>query len=547
MTLGRPGAGVEGAIEFEEPSVSRVHAVLTRIPGGAYELSNRSLTSPARVDDEPATSSVRLEPGSRVQLGNLLLEIRYVSSEVQERSQGEMTLMGYLEVTRGPRPGARYPLYHKRSLIGRSPACEVQLGERSVSRYHAALDWFDGAPMLMHLSKGNTTLLNGQVVPDTTLLEPRDTLQIGAKTSLQWIPLALLAEEEEQRKNAPPPVEAPAPVGSAGGRVPWTLRIWDLLRGGSLAARVRFFEELSGRLEKGESILLAVAESAGLALPRLAPCLAYVVRSGRDLGEALARFPGTFDHYETGLVGAGEEAGTLAAELQVLAASLAESLAWRRALARRLLLGGGVLTILAVLLLAPAIQAEGAREFGIALGATVAAAGLLAGLLATLVRLTGLIPFCRVQQELFLEAIPRLGAALRLRAAARFLRSLGPLLEAGLQVHLALRLAACCTGSLRQGRRLACAAEASAQGKPVWEALGGTRVFPEDVLAEIERGEEEGNLPARLASVAEDMASRARTGMDQALGTVVRLLLAGLALVLVLTVSVAWKVMAWTW
>lgn len=545
VTLGRPGAGVEGAVEFEEPSVSRVHAVLTRIPGGAYELSNRSLTSPVRVDGQPATSSIRLEPGSRIQLGNLLVEVRYVSSEAQGRAQGETTLMGYLEVTRGPRPGARYPLYHKRSLIGRSPACEVQLGERSVSRYHAALDWFDGVPMLMHLSKSNTTLLNGQVVPDTTLLEPRDKLEVGSKVTLQWIPLALLAEEEEQRKNAPPPVEAPAPAGATGGRVPVCLRLRDLLRGGSLAARVRFFEELSKRLEKGESILLAVAEAAALALPHLAPYLAFVVRSGRDLGEALARFPGTFDHYETGLVGAGEEAGTLAAELQVLADSLTESLAWRRSLARRLFWGGLLLLGLTILLLVPALQSEGLREFGIALGGSVVLAGALVGLLAMLVRLTGLVPFFRVQQELFLESIPVLGPALRLRAAARFLRSLGPLLEAGLQVHLALRLAACCTGSIRQGRRLACAAEGSAQGRPVREALTETGVFPEDVLSEIAQGEEEGNLPARLEKVSRDMAALARTEMTRALGTVVRLLLAGMVLVLMLTVSLAWKLMAW--
>jgi pSer/pThr/pTyr-binding forkhead associated (FHA) protein len=545
VTLGRPGAGVEGAIEFEEPSVSRVHAVLTQIPGGAYELSNRSLTSPVRVDGQPATSSIRLESGSRIQLGNLLIEVRYVSSEEQARTQGETTLMGYLEITKGPRMGTRYPLYYKRSLIGRSPACEVQVGERSVSRYHAALDWFDGVPMLMHLSKNNTTLLNGQVVPDTTLLEPRDKLEVGSKVTLQWLPLDLLAEEEEQQKSSPPPVEAPTPVGVTGGRIPIYLRLRDLLRGGSLAARVHFFEELSKRLEKGESIILAVAEAAALALPHLAPYLTFVVRSGRNLGEALARFPGTFSHYETGLVGAGEEAGTLAAELQVLANSLAESLAWRGNLMRRLFWGGLVLFGLTILLLVPTLRSEGLREFGIALGSSIALAGALAGLLAMLAHLTGLVPFFRVQQELFLESIPILGPALRLRAAARFLRSLSPLLEAGLQVHLALRLAAGCTGSIRQGRRLACAAEGSAQGKPVREALAETGVFPEEVLSEIAQGEEEGNLPARLEKVSQDMATLAQTEMTRALGSVVCLLLAGMVLVLMLAISLAWKLMAW--
>jgi hypothetical protein len=41
------------------------------------------------------------------------------------------------------------------------------------------------------------------------------------------------------------------------------------------------------------------------------------------------------------------------------------------------------------------------------------------------------------------------------------------------------------------------------------------------------------------------MAALARTEMTRALGTVVRLLLAGMVLVLMLTVSLAWKLMAW--
>ncbi len=546
LVLGRPGAGVEGAIEFEDPSVSRVHAVLTRVFGGGYELSNRSFTNPVRVDGEPTTASVRLVPGTRIQLGDLVAEVRFTASEGGEEASPETTLVGYLEVLRGGPIGTRFPLYLKRSLLGRSAACDIQLEDPAVSRYHAALDWVDRSPLVVNLSTHGLTQVNGHPISKGALLEPRDTVTLGERVTLQWLPIELLAQEEEQRRTATPaPLEPKPDAGVAGWQVPATLRWRDLVRGAPLAARVQFHAELSARLEKGESIILAVGEAATRALPHLAPYLGYVVRSGRGLSEALARFPGSFDRYERGMVVAGEEAGTLAAELQVLARTMEESLAWRRALAAGLRLPTLVLILVAGLYHAPLLWTLGLERCGLTALVSLALTAFLVGMLALSSRLVGHLDWVRAQQEVFWAGLPSLGPAMRLQAGARFLRALAPLLEAGLPVPRALHLASHGTGSVRHGRLLARASLSLGQGRPIREALEGTGVLPDDILAEIHEGEEEGNLPARLALMAEGLARQARTGLDRAGREVIRLLWEGALLLLTSVAALTWQLQKW--
>ncbi len=542
LTLGRPGAGTEGAVEFEDPSVCRVHAVLTRIRGGGYELSNRSFTDPARVDGEPATSGVRLVPGSRIQLGDLLAEVRFVASTAGEEATPETTLAGYLEVVRGGPVGARFPIYLKRSLLGRSPACDVQVDEPSVSRYHAALDWVDRSPFVVNLSTHSVTLVNGRSVPKGGTLEPRDTVTLGKQATLRWLPVDLLAQEEERRSSTPEPQEVRASAVAEGRRVPALLRWRDLVRGAPLAARVQFHADLSGRLEKGESILLAVGDVATRALPHLAPCLGYVVRSGRSLSEALGRFPGSFDRYERGMVAVGEEAGTLAAELQVLARTLEESLAWHRALVARLRLPLAGLVLVAMLYQLPLLWIQGLEGGALAALVCVAATTLLLGGAALACRLAGRLDGFQAQLESFQTRLPDLGEATRLQAGARFLRALAPLLESGLPVSRASLLASHGTGSVRYGARLARASRSLGQGRTIREALQEAGVLPDEVLAEIQQGEEEGDLPTRLPLLAESLAGKARAGLDRARPGVIRLLVEGTLLLLTGVAATLWEV-----
>lgn len=464
VTLGRPGCGVEGAVEFEESSVSRVHAVLNwREEHACYELSNRSFTNPAQ-------GGGLLADGARIRLGALVAEVRRAGVTPEPEP-----FMGYLEVVQGPGTGSRYEVRRRRLEIGRSARCEICLPSYALAQEHAILEWYGDQPLLMPMTSG-PVLVNGRAIPRGAYLEPHDLVALAGNVSLRWLP-AGVADEEPPAADEPLPaaVEEPPPAP------PPVRRRW---RTASLGARAAFFRALLGRLEAREPIQRAVEEAAAARLPGLAREL---VLEGGSLAEALGRLPHCFTRYEIGMVAAGEEAGILEAQLGVLAASLQAGVDWRRRLARVLLPAAVALVLagLAAGLLAP-------------LGVAALVALLLRGGHYVLTRFSG---YRRVEEDL-VERLPRLGPVLRLRTGGRFLRALGPLLHSGMQVQRAALLAAGCTGSTKHALGLVEAARRLGSGAGVRDALEPTGLLAPEVLAEIGRGEEQGDLPERLAAAA---------------------------------------------
>jgi len=78
ITLGRSSGAFKttlSAIQFEEPSIARVHAILHwNAEESIYSFSNRSPISPLIANGTPAASG-RLVPGLRLQMGQLILEV----------------------------------------------------------------------------------------------------------------------------------------------------------------------------------------------------------------------------------------------------------------------------------------------------------------------------------------------------------------------------------------------------------------------------------------------------------------------------------------
>lgn len=378
---------MEGAVEFEETSVSRVHAVLQwREEHACYELSNRSFTNPAR-------GTGLLTDGAQFQLGTLVAEVRRAGVTPEP-------FMGYLEVVQGPGTGSRYEVRRRRLELGRSARCEICIPSYALAQEHAILEWYGDQPLLMPTTSG-PVLVNGKPIPRGAFLEPHDAVSLAANVSLRWLP----GEEE-------PAAEEPAPTGAveeaAPAPAPPVRRRWKTA---SLPARAAFFTTLLGRLEAREPIQRAVEEAATACLPRLAPELRL---EGRSLSEALGRFPHCFTSYEIGMVAAGEEAGILEAQLGVLAASLRCGVAWRRRVARVLLPATGALVLAAL-----------AAGLLVPLGIAAAGALLLRVAHYVLTRFSG---YRRVEEDV-VERLPRLGPVLRLRTGGRFLRALGPLLQ----------------------------------------------------------------------------------------------------------------------
>jgi type IV pilus assembly protein PilC len=522
IVLGRPGSGMENTLEFEEPSVSRVHAILSRCEETeTFEISNRSFTNPVRVDGVPASGRIRLTPGARIQMGSLVAEYRRFDSEEQTARPEEFTVMGVLELLGDGRPTARYQVTGKRTLIGRASHCDIVLESTAVSRLHASLHWIGRNLVLQSLTVNSTTLVNGQPIPQGASLGPRDLIILGGEVYLRWVPQEIMEEEEERWREAEAKILIPTvtPTGAPPATsASWAARLGDFLFGAPLSARINFLEALRTKMETGGSIATAVTEAGQTTLPRQAPGLAQGLLAGESLSESMKRYPGTFGAYETSMVRAGEEAGTLDSQLRVLEASLKETLALRRSLQDHLrwpLVGSAGVVMLALL---PLLLRQGFQKWILAVLSTLAASLVLLAVLGLLIRIVYSWHPLRLPLERLLARTSTFGQALRLQVGARFLEVFGSLLASGLSLPRAAQLAARCTGSLHYESHLLQSVSQLGWGASVQEVLSSVDFFPEEVFEQIGQGEDEGRLPALLAQTAGDLQRRARAETEKVVG-----------------------------
>ncbi len=78
----------------------------------------------------------------------------------------------------GGRTGETFPLEAERTLIGRSPDCEIFLDDVTVSRKHAVLQRRDDAYVIEDLGSLNGTFVNRRRIESGELTD-NDELQIG--------------------------------------------------------------------------------------------------------------------------------------------------------------------------------------------------------------------------------------------------------------------------------------------------------------------------------------------------------------------------------
>src|SRR5215831_14651736 len=91
-----------------------------------------------------------------------------------------------LVVTEGANTGARFEVRGDgacRVLLGKGPACEIQLDDAAVSRRHLALDATERGLRLTDLESTNGTLVNGVVFFDG-ILRGGETIRVGSTTLL---------------------------------------------------------------------------------------------------------------------------------------------------------------------------------------------------------------------------------------------------------------------------------------------------------------------------------------------------------------------------
>lgn len=80
---------------------------------------------------------------------------------------------------------SEFPLDELPLVIGRSPDATIRVADRWVSRRHCEIAERDGSLVVRDLGSSHGTLLNGQLITESTLT-PGDKLTVGLTTLLVW-------------------------------------------------------------------------------------------------------------------------------------------------------------------------------------------------------------------------------------------------------------------------------------------------------------------------------------------------------------------------
>ncbi|MEE0877608.1 MAG: type II secretion system F family protein [Fibrobacteraceae bacterium] len=113
------------------------------------------------------------------------------------------------------------------------------------------------------------------------------------------------------------------------------------------------------------------------------------------------------------------------------------------------------------------------------------------------------VPHLRLQFDTILLRVPKLGDLQTKSAVARFGRTLGTLLNAGVSVIDALGVTARTAGNMAVERAILKISQSIAGGKPIAEPMKEAKIFPPMVIQMVGVGEKTGNLGGMLLKVAD--------------------------------------------
>ena len=293
---------------------------------------------------------------------------------------------------------------------------------------------------------------------------------------------------------------------SAQLQLPFLEALDDLVRGGlSAGEAVRL---LSQRLQPGPLRDLCTAVWARLG-------------EGLSLSAAMAAQPRVFDSHAVNLVAAGEATGSLQGVLGRLIRHYAEQREFRQRLLAALLypavmvVAASAVTAFLILFLLPRLEpllASLGGELPVATrflvgAAKVAMVGAPVALLAALlgwgwVRRWRRTETGREAADTLLLRLPVAGALSLRLSVLNFCETLASLLENGITLAQALRMAEKSAPNRALRRRLRSATDRVLEGEPLSRSLGRTGAFPGLLLDRITVAEQTGNLAPGLRDVA---------------------------------------------
>ena len=258
------------------------------------------------------------------------------------------------------------------------------------------------------------------------------------------------------------------------------------------------------------------------------------VAAGSSLSRALAKYPAQFSSLYCHLVEAGEQSGTLDTMLARIAADQERAEAIKRKVKKALtypsLVVVSAIVVCAILLIHVVPQFEAVfASAGADLPAftrfVIRCSELLqawwgAALLASAAAVVGFValkrrsPALRAALDRIALAAPVVGRILQQAAVARYARTLGTTIAAGVPLVDALAAVADSAGNAVFKAAILGVREEVATGRALHESMRDQGPFPNMVVQMVAVGEESGSLDAMLAKVAEQFEAQTTDAVD---------------------------------
>lgn len=291
--------------------------------------------------------------------------------------------------------------------------------------------------------------------------------------------------------------------------------------------RITFTKNLAAMLSAGLTLTRALSvierQTRNKVLKRIVADLETEVKKGSSFHEALARYPNVFSDLFIAMTKAGEESGTLAQSLSVVARQMDKAHALQKKVQGAMIYPSIILCaiviigVLMMLFVVPTLS-NTFKELGVELPAATRAiigisdfmAGNIVLTLALLLAFSvGFVFFLRSRLggRIVLAAslrMPVIGELVRETMSARAARALSSLLSSGVEMLAALRITAEVTGDNVFGKVVREAEERVRKGEPLSAPfIAHDKLYPVLVGDMIAVGEETGKVAEMLGQVAQ--------------------------------------------
>ncbi len=327
------------------------------------------------------------------------------------------------------------------------------------------------------------------------------------------------------------------PSGAVTHAVPAATSGWSLSRPGmSRAELAMFMRELATAVQAGlplvQSLKTIERQIRHHGQKAMVGKIIHEVEHGKSLADACRKVGKPFGELTISLIRGGEASGKLGETLEHLATLLDRDVKIRRMLISSLIYPAilAVMIVIAIIImilvivpriLAPFAGKLAINQLPIPTRVVIAVGDVVGGYWWAILIAIGVIlmvfqsayrrPAGRLSIDRTLLKLPLLGAALREVAVARFTRTLGTLVSAGLPALTALRVTKATLGNRAMELVVEQVCEAVSSGKTISEPMEKSGHFPSLLTQIIGLGERSGRLPQMLNQAATVFEERTET------------------------------------